>query len=497
MTIVASQIVSVTPSVISSGGVPVSTQGLFLTANTRIPLGTVLSFPSATSVGTYFGLSSTEYAAAVIYFAGFSGSNITPASLLLTQYPVAAVAAYLRGGSVASVTLPALQALSGVLTLTVNGTVYTSAAITLSAATSFSNAAGLIQAAFTTPPFTVTYDSIAGAFVFTSTLTGVASTITVASGSLAAGLMLTAALGALTSQGAVAASPGPFMTTLLQTTTNWGSFMLLFDPDALGVNTVKLAFATWNGAQANQYIFVCWDNDPTANVGPSATCLGALLAAAAISGTMLIWEQDYTIAAFACAIGASINFNQLNGRITYAFKSQSGLTTSVNDPATAANLMVNLYNFYGGYALASNGWTFLYPGSISGQYKWADSYINQMWMNDGIQLSLMTLLTNTLSVPYNAAGYALIDAACQVQIQAAVAFGAIGVGVPPSVLEAAEMNNAAGISISPTLATRGWFLQINPASAQTRGLRQSPGITLWYMDRGAIQQINVASVEVQ
>lgn len=496
MTIVASQIVQVVPSVVSSGGTPVSTEGLFLTSGTRVPIGMVLSFPSASSVGTYFGLSSTEYAAAAIYFAAFTGSSITPASLLLTQYPVAAVAAYLRGGNIGGLALSSLQALTGVLTLTVNGTAYTSASITLSSATSFSAAATLIQAAFTSPPFTVTYDSLSGGFVFTASTTGSASTITVASGTLSSGLLLTTATAALTSQGATAAVPGAFMTSLLVTTTNWGSFMTLFNPDSTG-NANKLAFATWNGQQANQYIYVAWDTDPTAAAGASASCLGALLTASSISGSMLFWGPDYTIAAFACGIGASINFTQYNGRITYAFKSQSGLVTTVNDPTTAANLMANGYNFYGGYALAANNWTFLYPGTISGPYKWADSYINQMWLNDAIQLSLMTLLTTTLSVPYNAAGYALIDAGCQVAIQAGVYFGAIGVGVPPSALEAAEINNAAGISISPTLATRGWYLQINPASAQTRGLRQSPGITFWYMDRGAVQQIVVSSVEVQ
>lgn len=499
MPIVSSQIVSVTPSVLSAGGIPTSEQGLFLTAGTRVPIGQVLSFPLASAVGAYFGLSSTEYAAALVYFAGFSGSNVTPASMLIAQYPTAAVAGWLRGGSLAALPLSGLQALSGTLSLTVGGNVVTSGTVNLSAATSFSNAAALIQAAFSSPPFAVSYDSIASAFVITATATGAASTITVASGTLAAGLALSAATGAVTSQGAAAAVPGTFMSALILTTTNWGTFCTLFNPDAAGGgNTNKMAFAGWNGAQGNAYIYACWDSDITPTQSASAAgSMGALLAASATSGTMLLWGPDWTLAAFACAIAASVNFNQLNGRITYAFRSQSGLVASVNDPTTAANLIANGYNFYGGYALASNGWTFLYPGSISGQYRWADSYLNQMWLNSALQLSLMTLLTSVLSVPYAPPGYALIDAGCQGPIQAAVNFGAIRAGVPPSALEAAEMNNAAGAVISPVLATRGWFLQILPASAQVRGNRGTPPITIWYMDSGAVQQINVASVEVQ
>ena len=91
----------------------------------------------------------------------------------------------------------------------------------------------------------------------------------------------------------------------------------------------------------------------------------------------------------------------------------------------------------------------------------------------------------------------MVDASCQVPIQAATNFGAIRPGVAPSTLEIAEMNNAAGIDISSIMSTRGWYLQINPASAQTRGLRQSPPCTFWYMDGGSIQALFISSVEVQ
>lgn len=498
MSIPVSQIVSVVGSVLSAGGAPVSQQGLLLTSGTRAPIGSVLQFPTSPSVASYFGASSAEAAAAAIYFAGFTGSNILPPSLLFAQYPVAAVSAWLRGASVASMTLAALKALTGVLTLTVNGTPITSSTITLTAATSFSSAATIIQTAFTTPPFAVTYDSISGGFVFTTTTTGATATITVASGTLAAGLNLTAAAGAVISQGAAIATPVPFMTALVLATTNWASFTHLFDPDAGAGNTNKLAFATWNGQQNNQFLYIPWDSDVTPTQSTAATAsLGYLVEAAEISGTMPIWGPDYTGAVFAVGVGASIDFTETNGRITYAFKGQSGLTTPVNDATTAANLIANNYNFYGSYALATNGWAFLNPGSISGQYEWADSYINQIWMNSEFQLALMTLLTNTKSVPYNVAGYALVEAALLDPITAALNFGAIRAGVSPSALQAAEMNNAAGTKIDNIVATRGWYLQILPASAQTRGLRKTPPVTFWYMDGGSIQQINVASVEVQ
>lgn len=129
----ASDIVAVTPSVISGGGSALVMNGLLLTNNTQIPIGPVLSFSSAGDISNYFGPSSTEYALASIYFLGFDNSNIKPGSILMAQYPTSAVAAWLRGGSVSSMTLSALQALSGTLSITVNGTAKTSSTISLAA----------------------------------------------------------------------------------------------------------------------------------------------------------------------------------------------------------------------------------------------------------------------------------------------------------------------------------------------------------------------------
>lgn len=494
----ASAIASVIPSVISAGGSALDLNGLMLTSGSRVPIGSVLSFPSASAVASYFGTGATEATLASVYFGGFEGSRVKPGAMLFAQYPTAAVAAWLRGGSVSGLTLAQLQALSGTLILTVNGVVKTSSTINLSGATSFSNAATIILAAFTTPGFTVTFDSVSGAFVFTNTTTGTSSTLTVASGTLAASLMLTSTAGAVLSQGANAATPAAFMAGVVNQTTNWASFMLAFDPDAGVGNTQKQLFAAWNGAQGNRYLFACWDTDVTPTQSTAATSsLGYLLNQAQTSGTMMVQTPDATKAAFVCGMFASIDWEQTNGRITAAFKRQSGLAADVTDQTAAANLLANGYNFYGAYGTANDQFVFLYNGSVSGPFKWADSYVNQIWLNNGLQLALMTLLTEMRSIPYNAEGYALIDAACMDPINAAVNNGVIRGGVPMSTLQAAEVNNGAGAQIDSILSTRGWYLQIQPASAIVRAARGSPPITLWYMDGGSVQKVSLASIEVQ
>ena len=135
MSIPASAIVQVNPGVLSGGGSALDLSGLFLTNDASVPIGTVEDFSNQTDVANFFGSTSNEAAMATSYFAGFDNKTKTPGQILFAQYPAANVGAYLRGGSLASMTLTALKALSGTLIVTVDGTLKTSSSINLSAAT--------------------------------------------------------------------------------------------------------------------------------------------------------------------------------------------------------------------------------------------------------------------------------------------------------------------------------------------------------------------------
>src|SRR5690242_16332712 len=140
----ASQIVSVTPSVLSAGGSALDLNGLILTTSTRVPIGTAVAFPSSQSVSQYFGVSAPETGLGNVYFLGFDNSTVKPGNLLFWQYNTVAVSAWLRGGNISSTTLTALQSLSGSLNVTIDGSLKTASNISLSAATSFSSAASII-----------------------------------------------------------------------------------------------------------------------------------------------------------------------------------------------------------------------------------------------------------------------------------------------------------------------------------------------------------------
>jgi len=193
-TIPASFYVNVTPSVLAAGGTGVDLIELMLTTNTRVPIGQVLSFPSLDAVQTYFGPTAEEAIAAGVYFAGYTTRLITPNALLFAQYPESDVGAYLRGGQVSSLTLTQLQAISGVLTITIDGVAHTSSTINLSGATSFSNAAQLITTGLAlTGPTQATATASIGATA-TGTALGTSVTLSSVSGTIHPGTLASATI---------------------------------------------------------------------------------------------------------------------------------------------------------------------------------------------------------------------------------------------------------------------------------------------------------------
>lgn len=176
----ASQIVSVTPSVLPAGGNALDLIGLELTQNTRIPIGQIYQFPTSASAAAFFGAMSTEAAHAAIYFLGYDNSSVKPGSMLFTQYNTAPVSAWLRSGNLASVGLAGVQAVSGTLTVLIDGVSHTGS-VTLSGATSYSQAAQLIAEALDIPALPV-------AGVFTGSISTTNLTVSaVLSGSLGVG----------------------------------------------------------------------------------------------------------------------------------------------------------------------------------------------------------------------------------------------------------------------------------------------------------------------
>lgn len=577
MSIPASELVNVIPSVLSPGGNPLSLNAVMLTNSSRVPIGAVQAFETLEDVQDFFGPSAIEATLAAKYFAGFDNATSLPSVLYFAQYNAVDVAAYLRSGSFEGTTLAQLQALSGTVIVVVDGEIVTSANIDLSTAVSFSNAAALIQAGLQTPgsifegtgtiddgaggagntltisavtsgalhlgdivtggvspaaitafltgtggvgtytvggaaqdfnpggtlrvtsAATVTYDSQLARFVIGSPTTGADSTMAYATGTLSAGLKLTAVTGAQLSQGADAATPADFMPGVVIVTQNWATFMTVFEPDTDG----KLAFAEWVQTTNQRFAYVAWDSNVTVTQGDAPTSFGAQVKAAEMDGIYPHYEPatddgNGRKAAFICGTVASIDFAQPNGRITFAFKGQAGLVADITNASAYGFLKANGYNGYCAFATANNRFVNEQPGSTPGAWRWFDAYVNQIWLNAELQLAIMTLLTQINSIPYNAEGYNLLRASCNDPIQRGLINGVIQQGVTLSNSQRAQINTAAGSTDAATaVQNNGYYLQILDASPEVRAARGSPPMSLWYTDGGSIQNIELSSIDVQ
>jgi Protein of unknown function (DUF3383) len=345
------------------------------------------------------------------------------------------------------------------------------------------------------------------AFQIGSATSGASSAVSFASGAAATTLGLTLATGAVQSAGAAATNPATFMNSIIAISQNWVEFMTTWEP----TDSDKEAFATWNNAQEDGYVYEMWETNvlDTESGGPSAPV--AFINASEISGVDMIYTNPAITtlagekAAFAMSWAATLDFTRLNGRSTAAGKSYSGGLPDVTNGTVADYLGGNPQagtpgygvNFYGSYTTRTQAFPQWQRGFISGPFVWKDSYVNQIWLNNALQQAIMVGLSQVPSVPYNYAGYATIEAWCLDPILAAVNYGAIVAGVQLSQAQIQEVNTAAGLAIDSTLFARGWYLQVLPATAQTRALRASPPCTLWYCDGGSIQSINLLSLEIQ
>lgn len=349
----------------------------------------------------------------------------------------------------------------------------------------------------------VTYDSVSGAFKVISPTTGATSAAAFATGTIAGDLKLTQATGAVLSQGADAATPAAFMNNLIQQSRAFASFTLAFNPDDVGETDVRFAFAQWNASQPSRFCYVATDSDEAPTTSDNATSsLGNRIKAADIGGTIVNWQLDSidpldyaNTGAFTMGIGASINFTQANGRVTFdARRPVSGVTVSVDDDTVHDNLLANGYNFYEVQSDGDEEWRWYTNGSISGDFRWADSYFNQIALNSGFTRDLANLLQNAFSIPYNAAGRTLIESALADTIEQFLNFGAYRAGVTLSSQQIADVNNRAQKDIASVLTTQGWYLDVGVAPPEVRQERGSPPMTFYYVDGQSVQQFDMASI---
>ncbi len=499
MTIPASHIVGVEPRVISGGSSDLEMNGLVLSKNPLISTDSlVLEFGGPNTVGTYFGLDSEEYAAALTYFTGYENKTSAPRSFFIARRIDADTAGWLRSASYHG-SLDSLKVVTdGALTIEVDGTSYSLTGLDFSQATSFSDAAQILQTALADKisGVKVNFSSLNASFTIQSPTAGPSSQVgyalALASGTALAALMgLTLEPGALRSSGSAALSEVEQMSAIRAKNENWVSFTALWEAQT----DELLKWAQWANDNYG-WLYVAYTTDPqTPDQNSQADPASALKAAAYDYSTIVYGTIDYAL--FIMGAVASISWLRTNGTITLAFKRQPGLAAYVNVEGQAEALESKNCNYFGNFSTRNSEFVFLYPGVMcAGQYGFIDPYINSVWFNNRLQVALLDGLSSSGRVPYNERGYAMIRAWMQDPVNQALTNGAIELGIELSERQKSELFNEAGLDISADLAIQGYFIQIMDPGSPVRARRESPVVNLWYTYGGSVQRIEVASTVI-
>ena len=192
MAIPASQIVTISPRVISAGGTDLEISGLILTENPLCVFPGTLAFTSKAAVGAYFGLDSKEYLAAVKYFLGYDNSFKKPRRLHFARLVKTAIAGALLGGTAAP--LEDLKEISaGSVKLSVDGKDVTAESLNFGSCSNESDVAKALAEALNKADsgnVTAVYNSNLNAYIVTSGTTGATSAVLPADESDAATTLL-------------------------------------------------------------------------------------------------------------------------------------------------------------------------------------------------------------------------------------------------------------------------------------------------------------------
>ena len=596
MSIPASNIVQVVPSVLSAGLNPLALNGLILSNSPNLPFGAPISFPNLPTVLAYFGQyawsgtatcsgntltivsttssnmvlsvgntiqgllatgcppgtyitgigtyssttgigtvtintswtqgtaqaitsNSLEYNMALTYFNGFTLSTMKPTALWFSRYSQVAAPGFFRGTSVPAVALWTSTQWStyttGSLTMTLNGSAVSVAALNLSSATTPSTAAALIQTAILAngapAGSTVSWSSLFNAFVIQSGTTGTGAT-TVCGGTSAAVAALGLNAGTTSVGTSAPMTPTTAMAAVVLSTQNWACFTSAFEPIAAD----KALFAAWNSGTGGQFVYVPYDSDPTvtsASGGTSTTCISYVCRQNSYNGVCPVWSNANggpDAAAYVLGFVASINWNMPGGRAAIQAKQGTNIAATITDPTSYANAIANFTNFYGAFATTAAGFNIFTNGFITGPYGWLDSYVGAIWLNAAIQLAEVNNMMLQNTIPYNAAGANMIESATcsgvSSPVQMALTNGVITKGVSLTAAQISAVNSAAGVNaqnpttgvnVAATLPTTGYYFQVGQATGTQRANRTSPPCTLWYMDGGSVNQLNIASINIQ
>ena len=484
----ASRLVNIGVSLTPSGASYANIDSLLILGDSSVIDTTtrIRSYSSLLSVAGDFGTSAPEYAAASLFFS----QTPTPLQLYIGKWARTATSGALYGG-----TLTATQQLlsnftavaSGGFKITVNGGAQTNvAAINLSGAASLSAVAGLISTALTAATLAVNCVWTGSQFVFTSTTTGTASTVTVLSAptsgtDLSPLLNGTAALGAY----AVAGIAAETLLAAVQACDNAPTYWYGLSVSSSVAPAVSDYQAVATYIETTKHLFGLTTNDPNAITSGSSADIGSILDGL---GTTRTFGQYSSQTPFAeTSIFGSLfttNFLGTNTMPTAMWKPQPGVVAEPLTSTTANTLDTKKYNYFANF---QNGASILVGGRcFNTGFVYIDQIFGLDWLQNYIQTNVFNLLVQNPKIPQTDAGMTLIQTVIEQSLDVAVTNGLIGRGLVWNF-------GGFGALTTGTILSKGYYIYIPSVNSQSTASRQSrttPLIQIAVTLAGAVHSVN-------
>lgn len=396
--------------------------------NPLIPTNSMVDFTSASEVGTYFGLSSEEYARALFYFSFISKNATSPTRITYARWVDADTAPMIFGNIQPQLVSTYTAITSGSFSMTIGGVTNNFTGIDFSLATSLTDVASILETEIQSASgiqwtaATVTYNATRGSFDFVGgdAVVAAISVTEGTSGTPIAGIIGWLA-GAIFSDGALTQTITEVLTSSTQTSNNFGSF--LFIPD-LDLSQITEA-ATWNYNQNIMFEYMVSMSDKA----DASTYNAALVNLGGTGVTLAPLSTEYP-EELPMAVMAATDYTAVNSVQNYEFQ-QANLTPSVMTDSDADLLDGYRINYYGQTQTAGVDISFYQQGILMGlptSPQDMGAYANEMWLKDALTAALMNLLLGVSQVPASNQGRGMILATMQSVINQALNNGTISVG---------------------------------------------------------------------
>ena len=402
------------------------------TTNPKCPAGGILELDYAEDVAAFFGAGSEEYDRAIFYFSWISKTQTRAKKISFVLWPVADIAAHLRGIESLDIIEAFTAVTDGSFTLTLDGTVYEITGCDFSGAISYANIATALQTKFRAASTkqilaqsTVVYDATAGAFIFTA---GEAKNAAIkplkpaATGTYIGALLgLDASRKAIASQGVTEQGVTDTLNDSIDISNNFGSFTFIGRPMTMPeiVEAAKIAH------NSNMQFMLCLG----VTAEQAEDYYEALKGYSGVALTLLPEEapEEYH-EMMPMILLAATDYRAVNGTLNYMFHQFTTLNPTVTTTPVSNQYDALHVNYYGRTQQAGQKIDFYQRGILCGEVQDMNIFANEMWMKDQAAVSLFNLLMALPKISANKKGRAQIIGCLQSVIEMALYNGTISVG---------------------------------------------------------------------